>query len=257
MRLGFLGTGTAIPTAARGASGYVLEADGEVLLLECGPGSTRRWPAMGLDFRRVGAVLCSHHHVDHCGDLPALLFGRNVARPEVSEGLVLGGPPGHRALVETLTAAFGVGVLHDDLVVVELADGAHTSMTGFAIAAREVAHPRREADERPALGFRIERGGRSVAFSGDSGPCEALVELCRGVDLALLECSYPAGRESARHLNAATVARMATEAGVEHLVLTHFYPAADAVDLEAQVRDAGYQGQLTLASDGLWMEVGS
>ncbi len=255
MRLGFLGTGTAIPSPHRGASGYVLEWEGEVLLLECGPGSTRRWPSMGLDFARVGAVLCSHHHVDHCGDLAALLFGRNVA-DEVHEGLVFAGPPGHRALVRHLGEAFGAAVHHDDLSVLEIADGDVRTLAGFAVEARAMAHPRRDADETPALGFRIERGGRRLAFSGDSGPCEALVELCRGVDLALLECSYPAGRESERHLNATTVAQVAAEAGVERLVLTHIYPEADQVDLAAQIREAGYEGELTLATDGLWLEVG-
>lgn len=254
MRLGFLGTGTAIPSAHRGASGYVLEADGDVLLLECGPGSTRRWPAMGLDFARVGAVLCSHHHVDHCGDLAALLFGRNVAA-EVHPGLVLAGPTGHARLVRLLEEAFGDGVTHDDLEVVELDDGGAVSLAGYAVAARAMAHPRRNGDEAPALGFRIERGGRRLAFSGDSGPCEALVELCRGADLALLECSYPAARASERHLNGATVAEVAVAAGVERLVLTHIYPQADQVDLVAEVRAAGYGGELTVATDGLWVEV--
>ncbi len=255
MRLGFLGTGTAIPSPHRGASGYVLEADGEVLLLECGPGSTRRWPAMGLDFARVGAVLCSHHHVDHCGDLAALLFGRNVA-PAVHPGLVLAGPTGHRRLIERLTEAFGDGVTHDDLEVVELDEGGALTLAGFSIEGHAMAHPRRNADEAPALGFRVERGGRRLAFSGDSGPCDALVELCRGVDVALLECSYPAGRESGRHLNGETVAQVARNAEVRRLVLTHIYPEADQVDLRSEVRDAGYEGELTIATDGSWLEVG-
>jgi len=254
VKLGFLGTGTAIPSPHRGASGYVLEAEGDVLLLECGPGSTRRWPAMGLGFARVGAVLCSHHHVDHCGDLAALLFGRNVAA-DVHPGLVLAGPTGHVRLIERLTEAFGSGVTHDDLEVVEVSDGGALELAGFRIEARAMAHPRRNADEAPALGFRIERGGRRIAFSGDSGPCAALVELCRDVDLALLECSYPAGRESERHLNAATVAQLAVEAGVRRLVLTHIYPEADQVDLSAEVRAAGYEGELMVATDGLWLEV--
>ena len=254
MRLGFLGTGTAIPSA-RGASGYVLEAEGEVLLLECGPGSTRRWPAMGLDFARVGAVLCSHHHVDHCGDLAALLFGRTVARPEVHPGLVLAGPRGHRALVDALVGAFGDALVHDDLTVTELDDGTALTLAGFVVRARAMAHPRRNADEAPALGYRIERGGRAVAFSGDTGPCDALVELCRGADVALMECSYPAARETSSHLNGRTVGEMARAAEVQRLVLTHFYPAADEADLAAEVRSAGYDGDLMLAHDGLWIEV--
>jgi ribonuclease BN (tRNA processing enzyme) len=101
-----------------------------------------------------------------------------------------------------------------------------------------------------AIGMRVRAGGRVLAFSGDSGPCEALVALCRGADLALLECSYPAGRETRKHLNAETAAQVAREAGVQRLVLTHFYPQCDGVDLAGQVRAAGYGGELFLAADG-------
>jgi ribonuclease BN (tRNA processing enzyme) len=74
-----LGSGTCLPHPRRGASGYACIADdGGALLLECGPGSTRRWPAAGLDFSAVRTILVTHHHVDHCADLAAVLFGRNV-----------------------------------------------------------------------------------------------------------------------------------------------------------------------------------
>ena len=247
MRLHVLGSGTALPHPRRGASGYALvAADGTACLLECGPGSTRRWPAAGIDFEAVRIVLVTHHHVDHCCDLPALLFGRNVPEPPVRSPLTLVGPAGHRAHLEGLEALFGAWIAdrHGARTVEELRDGGRLVVPPFALEAREVRHI------PGALGVRVRADGATVAFSGDSGPCEALVELCRGVDLALLECSHPSGRATTGHLTPETAARTAVAAGVERLVLTHFYPACDAIDVAAEVRAAGYAGALHLAEDG-------
>ena len=253
MKLVALGTGTAIPTEGRNGSAYAcLAEDGSSLLVECGPGSTRLWPRHGLSFASVSAIAVTHHHVDHCVDLAAVLFGRNVAfapkrsateRPQ----LTLLGPVGHRAHLARLDALYGADIAQPagSLAVCELADGETFTHGAFEIEAREVRHsyPR-------SIGLRIRSGGRLLAFSGDSGPCEALVDLCRDADVAMLECSFPSSRTSDNHLNTATAAAAARSAGVRRLVLTHFYPETDGIDVAAEVRDAGFLGELHLATDG-------
>lgn len=249
MQLGILGSGTAIPHPRRGASGYALMApSGEVLLLECGPGSTRRWPRFGITFDRVRAVATSHYHVDHCGDLPAVLFGRNVIEPIPVTSLALIGPAGHRAHLAGIEALYGqaVGGQHE---IVEMRDRFAVECGPFTIEAREVLHV------EGALGFRVRCGSRTLAFSGDSGSCDALVELCRDADLALLECSYPASRSTTKHLNARTAGETAARAGLERVVLTHFYPICDGVDIEADIRAAGYRGELVLAEDDMLIDI--
>jgi len=247
LKLAILGSGTAIPHPARGASGYAcLADDGSALLLECGPGSTRRWPAHGITPEAVRGIVCTHHHLDHVSDLGAFLFLRNVIEPPLETRVVLAGPEGHRDLIDGLTEAHGVSIadrrgLHD---VVDLSDGDSLEVAPFSISSRHVLH------SDGALGVRVDAGGRSLAFSGDTGPCDALVELLSGVDVALLECSYPAARPTQSHMNTTTAAQMAKAAGVGRLVLTHFYPMCDDVDVEAEVRDAGYEGDLELAVDG-------
>lgn len=252
MKLGILGSGTAIPHPRRGASGYALYApSGEVLLLECGPGSTRRWPAMGIDFDNIAGVAVTHHHVDHCCDIAAVLFGRNVVENRAERLLTLAGPRGHGRFVQGLEHVYGSAVVDATQTtdVVELSDGMATRIGPFEIAAREIYHV------DGALGLRVNCGDRSFAFSGDSGACPALVELCHGVDLALLECSYPANRTTSRHMNSETVARVAREAGLERLMLTHFYPVCDDVDIQSEVRAGGYLGELAMAKDGLIVDV--
>lgn len=247
MKLRVLGSGTALPHARRGASGYALVADeGSVCLLECGPGSTRRWPSAGVTFANARIALVTHHHVDHCCDLPAVLFGRMVAGLAEVGPLALVGPIGHADHMRAIEGMFGDWVVdRAGLVTVhEMGDEDTLAVDPFELCTRHVRH------HEGALGVRVCADGGSVAFSGDSGPCDSLVELCRGADLVLLECSYPAERETRGHLNARTAAEVAVQAGVSRLVLTHFYPACDDVDLEAQVRAAGYRGWLHLANDG-------
>lgn len=251
MKLHVLGSGTAIPHPARGASGYALVEDGVACLIECGPGSTRRWPAAGIDFASARLIVVTHHHVDHCCDLPAVLFGRNVLEPPVRTPLALLGPESHGAHVAAIEAMYGRWVADRGGAreVVSMRDGDAYEAGPFRVDARVMLH------SPGALGVRVTAGGRSLAFSGDSGPCDALVELCRGADLALLECSYPAARDVARHLTTKTAAEVAVRAGVSRLALTHFYPECDDVDVEAEVRAAGYRGALHLAEDGDVLQV--
>lgn len=250
--LGILGSGTAIPHPRRGTSGYaVMASSGEVLLIECGPGSTRRWPLFGISFERVRAIACTHHHVDHCGDLAAVMFGRNVPDPRVSTPLAMIGPRGHQDLLTGLEGLYGTAVADADGAreVIEMKDGDRRAVGPFRIEAREVLHV------AGSLGLRVECEGRTLAFSGDSGACPELVALCRGADVALLECSYPAERPTTKHMNARTASEVACAASVSRLVLTHFYPQCDGVDIASQVRAAGYAGELVLAEDGMRLPI--
>ncbi|WP_275935482.1 MBL fold metallo-hydrolase [Sandaracinus amylolyticus] len=252
LKLAILGSGTAIPHPRRGASGYALIApSGEVLLIECGPGSTRRWPAFGITFERVRGIVVTHHHVDHCADLAPVMFGRNVPDPPVRTPLAMLGPVGHHALIDGLEGLYGSAVM-DPLgmrEVIELRDGDRRVVGPFTIDAREVLHV------AGSLGLRVTCGGRVLAFSGDSGKCPELTALCRGAHVALLECSYPASRATTKHLNTRTAAETAVDAKLSRVVLTHFYPQCDDVDVAGEVRAAGYTGELVLAEDGLVLDV--
>lgn len=248
MDLLVLGSGTTIPHADRGCAAYALVADdGSVLLLDCGPGASRRFPLCGIDPRRIVGVLNTHHHADHCGDLAILLFLRNVLEPPIEEPWVVAGPVGHGAFVEGLTRTFAPGLADAGAGVSlhELRDQSRLGVGPFVVEAVEVDHI------PGALGFRVAADGTTLCFSGDTGPCDALVRLCRGVDLALLECSYPSERESGKHLTTKTAAEIAVAADVQRLLLTHFYPECLAVDIESEVRAAGYDGELVLATDGM------
>jgi ribonuclease BN (tRNA processing enzyme) len=127
-------------------------------------------------------------------------------------------------------------------------DGMDVDLAGTRARVVAVDH------DETSIALRIEGARSSVAYSGDSDECEALVELCRDVDVAVLECSTRWDRKVPGHLTPREVARIATAAGVGSLVLVHMYPELDEVDLVAAVARFGYCGPVVPATDGYAVE---
>jgi ribonuclease BN (tRNA processing enzyme) len=98
------------------------------------------------------------------------------------------------------------------------------------------------------VGYRLEYGGKTLAYSGDSQYCPSLVRLCGEVDLAVLDCSFPANRPGPVHLHAGQCGQVAQEAGVGQLILSHFYPIADRYDVKDQAREH-YKGTIRKGRD--------
>ena len=98
------------------------------------------------------------------------------------------------------------------------------------------------------LGYRIEYGGKALAYSGDSQYCDNLVRLCGDTDLAVLDCSFPASRPNPVHLHAGQCGQVAREAGVRQLVLSHFYPITDRYNVREQAGEA-FGGKIVVAQD--------
>ena len=111
---------------------------------------------------------------------------------------------------------------------------------------------------RPALGIRITApDGRAIAYSGDTGPCSAVVELARGVQWLLHECTVAA--PFAGHSTPEDVGRVAQEADVGCVGIVHTDPlyVLDWAELESRVHAAGFLGSVSLMEDmdewGIWM----
>jgi ribonuclease BN (tRNA processing enzyme) len=119
----------------------------------------------------------------------------------------------------------------------------------LTLRARRVPHTER------SLAYRIETpGGRTLVYSGDTGPSEALIELAKGCDLLILECSFPKEQEAHNHLSPEQAGEVAAAADPGKLLLLHFYPEVLAVDIPARCRRA-YRGPLVLARDLMTVRV--
>ena len=251
-----LGTGTCSVTAARSMSGYALVRDGRIVLLDCGPGTLRRMAEAGLSVHDVDAVLLSHLHVDHVADLAPLLFSRKYDPLGPGERpIALWGPVGVAHHLDTLVLLHGATLFYPDdpPAITEFAVGStwHRGGVGnLAVTARRVDHGAHEA-----LGYRIEGDGFALAYSGDSGPCDALVHLSQGADLFLCECSVPDDAEVPGHMTPRHVGEIAAQAECRKVVLTHLYPMMDAVDAEAGVRKY-FGGEVVRGADGMRFALG-
>ena len=251
-----LGAGTCSVTAARSMAGYALVRDGSIILLDCGPGTVRRMAEAGLSVHAIDAILLSHLHVDHVADLAPILFSRKYDPLGPGERpLALWGPVGVARHVDLLAEMFGATLFFPDEppAITEFAVGSAWHRGGLgdlAVTARRVDHGSHEA-----LGYRIEGDGFALAYSGDSGPCDALVDLARGADLFLCECSVPDDAAVPGHMTPRAVGEIAAQAGCRKVVLTHLYPMMDAVDVVAGVKQF-FGGEVVRGADGMRFALG-
>jgi ribonuclease BN (tRNA processing enzyme) len=108
-----------------------------------------------------------------------------------------------------------------------------------------------------SLGYRIEADGVTLAYTGDTGPCDEALELARGADLFLCEASYQNHSGLTYfHMSAEQAAQHASAAGVERLVLTHLVPGLDP-DVSRQEAAAAFAGPVDVAVPGASWEVGA
>lgn len=250
MRLTIIGCSGSLPGPESPASSYLLEAEGFRLVLDLGNG------ALGVLQRHAGlysidAVALSHLHADHCLDMCGYWVARRYGPGGPQPPIPCYAPD--RA-AERLTLAYGLEPdpgpgMAEAFTFHPLAPG--TRRIGpFLVTTARMNHP------VETYGFRIEHGGRVLAYSADTGPCEALIGLARRADLLLCEASFGAG-ESERtdlHLTARQAGQAAEQAGVRHLVLTHLVPWNDKQQSFGEAQ-SGFTGQLTLAASGQTFEL--
>jgi ribonuclease BN (tRNA processing enzyme) len=119
---------------------------------------------------------------------------------------------------------------------------------GAAIECRRVPHT------PESVAYSIERGDRRIVYTGDTGPDDALADWARGCDLLVCECSLPSSMAIKEHLTPEQCAALAARAKPRHVVLTHFYPPVERVDIRAAMA-AQFAGPVTLGRDGWRIEL--
>src|ERR1700758_1336003 len=238
-----LGTGSPVPDPNRAGPSSLVRAGGQVFLVDCGRGVLQRAAAVGVGAAGLSALLLTHLHSDHIGDLGDVLITRWVSTfaPDPAP-LPIIGPPGTADTVEATLNAFRHDISyriahHADLnappavEVHEYTKGPVWDRDGVSIRVAPTDH----RPVAPTIGFRIEFGGASVVLAGDTVRCSSLDELATAAG-ALVHtvirkdivsnipqqrlrdiCDYHSSVEEA----AATAAR----AGVGTLVMTHYVPA--------------------------------
>lgn len=248
-----LGSGTCELRRERSSPAYLVQTGGKAFLLDMGQGALRRLMQAGVEPVSLSGILISHHHPDHLCDLFALLFALRYD-PEISKKarLTLLAHSALADVLESVSDVFGHWLSPSAEVLKRtfLEPGEETSLAGVKVRTAAAAHM------ATSLAFRLEAQGKSLVYLGDSEYSLDLLELARGADLLVAHCSGTDQNPKDGHLYPAACGRLAAEAGVKTLLLSHFYRA---VDPEAAVASAKAQftGEVLAAYDHMEIDLGA
>jgi len=257
-----LGSGGPMLTRDRASSSYLLWMDAQAkILVDMGGGAFLRFGQAQARLSDLSLIAISHLHPDHVSDLPALLWLSNQARKEL---LPMVGPSGSDAvpsfptflsrLFDQKNGAFQVlggtlggtgGGVRLDVGVVDVAKAAPSTVLerqGLIVTALGIPH-----GSIPALAYRVQAGNASVVFSTDqTGTNPTFIEFARGANVLVMHLATAAS-DSPLHASPAVVGRVAKDAGIGRLVLSHI----GEFDLEPAIAEVKkyYAGPLTVGAD--------
>jgi ribonuclease BN (tRNA processing enzyme) len=252
MRITVVGTGTAVPRLERRQSCVAVEAGGETLVFDLGSGAVRGMVRASLDPFAVDRIFFTHFHPDHTVDVVPLLFAIKYGAEEGRiRPLSIAGPESFGAFWGSVLNVWGEWMLGD--YPTDVSELSHRCPEPLDLPGGRLSWA--PAEHRPeSIAYRLDAEGGAFVYAGDTEYSPSVVGLARGAHTLLIECSFPDDSPVPGHLTPSGVARVASEAGVGRVVLTHVYPPADRLDLVSEVR-RGYGGEVILAEDGLTLEV--
>jgi ribonuclease BN (tRNA processing enzyme) len=228
-------------------SSYLVEAGGARILLDCGPGAFAAFRA--LSDAQLDAIVLSHLHFDHVGDLIPFGYSRRYSELQDWTPPRLIAPPGGLARLSALAVAGGAEADHLDgpFALSEYAPGSALEIGDARLTFTTLVHP------LPSNAIRVDAAGKSIVFSGDTGETPLLAEAAAGADVLVCEATNAGGEASNHvHINAATAAQAAVDAGAGRLVLVH----VDSAKREAAIAEACavFDGPVEAGVPGLRVE---
>lgn len=248
MRLTVLGCAGSFPGPDSACSAYLVEAEGFRLMLDFGPGSLsglQRYASL----TGVDAILLTHLHADHILDACSYVVVRRYAPDGPYPVLPVYAPAGAG---ERLAAAYGLDETPlDDVYRFHALEPGSFELGPLKIGVERVNHP------VETYGVRIEHGGRVLAYSADTAPCDALVRVAKDADLFLCEASYLDGVENPPdlHLTGRDAGEAATKANAMRLVLTHLVAAWGSEAMAFEAASSVFAGPVEIARAGARYDV--
>jgi ribonuclease BN (tRNA processing enzyme) len=243
MRLTVLGCAGSFPGPESACSAYLLEAQGFRLLIDFGPGSLSALQRYS-DLHGIDAIILSHLHCDHMLDACSYVVVRRYAPEGPRPPIPVYAPPG---AAERISAAYSSeNETVDDVYTFYGLQPGTFPIGPFTITVDRVNHP------IETYGVRIEQGGRVLAYSADTAPCEALLRLAAGADLFLCEASYLDGDQNppGLHMTGREAGEAATKADVRKLLLTHLVPAWVSEASTVDAAGAAFSGPVEVVRPG-------
>lgn len=285
-RVLILGAGTPTPTDKRFGTSFVVEVGNEYLMFDCGPAATYKLVKAGLLPTQVDHLFFTHHHFDHDADYPCFLLVRWDQGAGRENQLKVYGPEPTEAITNR--------ILHEDygafnrdwkarvnaplsqrvyvnrggtlprkpplVFVKDVGPGMVHEGKDWQVLAAPAEHVQPWLD---SLAYRLNTSVGSIVFTGDTQPCQSVIELARDADLMLCMCwddqdAMNENGEAEGQCGTTEAARMAQEANVKKLVLTHMGPHLSSHGpLEKGMGDIErvYDGKVIFAEELMWTSV--
>ena len=228
MKLTILGKHGPYPKAGGACSGYLLEADGKRILLDCGSGVLSRLQA-SCPIEALDAIVLTHLHSDHMADMLILRYALQML---TAKGIVRGRLPVYLPATPKAVA---------DEIATNGGFDAHIVAGGDAVQIGDVSlnfsHVRHLVE---CNAVKVVAEGKTFLFTGDMNTTPGFEDFARGVDFLLIDANFfhAEWSEGAPHLSAKLAAELAQRAGVKRLMLTHIAPLCDEAALLAEARQA-------------------
>jgi len=242
VRLTVVGSSPAWPNPGGAQSGYLVEDGERRVLLDCGAGVLARLRELDSGWPRIDAVVITHWHLDHWGDLDPWVWGTLKGPGQTAQRAELWLPPEGRERIRDFGARLGWDDMFDQTF--DLRDyraDEPFGAAGFTVLARRLPHY-----TLLTFGLRVTNGDRTLVYSGDCGPDDVLAELAQDVDLLVCEATLEHGDLDGTprgHLSAEEAIDAFRASGARRLLLTH-RPGELPLD-----------DRLELAYDGMVVEI--
>ena len=243
-----LGSGTCVPSLTRSSCSVLVQSGNQRLVFDTGPGTMRRLLEAGVTIFDITAIFYSHLHPDHTAELVPFLFatkypGTHTRRVPLK---IIAGK-GFSDYFDGLISIYGEWIMLEDdmfeIIELDITRPDQYSIGDITVASAPVDH------REESLAYKITGPDKtSLVYSGDTDFSENLIRLSKGADILVCESAMPDENKMPGHLTPSLAGEIASRAGVETLVLTHFYPECDESDI-ANECSRTYSGKIILAED--------
>lgn len=239
MKITVIGCYGGFPNKNEACSGYLIESGDCNILIDCGSGVLSLIQNY-IDINKIDAVILSHYHGDHISDVFCLQY-----QTAISFALGMRKKP-LEIYAHNLNTKFQELNYKEFCIAKEINENSRLDFGKLNITFKWMNHG------EPSLGMRIEEEGKVLAYSGDTGLCDNVLEICKNADVFLCEASLLneyIGKIQG-HLSGGQAGKVASRSEVKKLVLTHFPNFIDINELEKEASQE-YSGSIIKAKKGL------
>ncbi|MGZ8583151.1 MAG: MBL fold metallo-hydrolase [Actinomycetota bacterium] len=248
MELTVLGSAGTWPGPGGATCGHLLSHEGTHVWLDAGTGTFARLQEfIGID--DIAAIVITHGHTDHFIDVIPAFYARHYGGMG-APNLPFYSPDGFVEGMTVLTSENGRNVMAEAYDFRTVHGGDVFDVGSIRFTTFQMTHIGVNA-----VGYRIEAGGAVLAYTGDSGPCDEVIEMARDADLFVAEATYQdASSQAFFHMSATQAAQHAKAAAAKRLMLTHILPTLDR-EVSRDEAAAAFDGVIDLAEDGTTVEI--